>query len=135
MSIKNIIDKIGMKRISHWTLLACISLFLVGLFQLVLFWSLKTYVKSTYFWQTQTQIFNAFSPYSFMGFLVWFIQVYSVLFIPLMVYIGFKYKNSINNKKIRIFSISFLIGLFIFLVSIFKLLPLPVDLEVAINNV
>jgi len=95
MFLENMINKIGRDRVIHWILLSLISLFCVGIFEFFYIW----------FFRFQLVNYSRFvGNYGFIDFIVQFIQVYSVLFIPLMVFLGLKYRNSIkfNNKKIKI---------------------------------
>lgn len=44
-------------------------------------------------------------PYTIVSFCLWCFQRYSILFIPLLLYIGYKYKDKISSKKLNIISI------------------------------
>jgi hypothetical protein len=105
MILNNIINKIGRERLIHWVFLFSLSLFCVGLFEFFYLWVFKYQIDG---------YLKFAGNYNFNNFIVQFIQVYSVLFIPLLSFIGFKYRNSIkfNGKKLKVFSILFLIGLF-----------------------
>ena len=53
-----------------------------------------------------TAVTNGYlSPYTIVSFCLWCFQRYSILFIPLLLYIGYKYKDRINSNKLNIFSI------------------------------
>lgn len=120
MKLKEIIDKIGMKRINHWVFLASIALAFDGVLQFIIFWFRGDWIKSTAYWINEGSGFNGIN--SLSNYLVWYAQVYFCLFIPLIVYLGFKYKNSFNGKKIKVFSISVLSFMFIFLAEKFGLI-------------
>ena len=119
MRIKDIIEKIGKKRIDNWIFIFCLGLTSDGIFQFIYFWFQGTsWVKSTAYWINEGSGYNGIS---FSNYLVWFTQVYFCLFIPLIVYLGFKYKNIFNGKKIKGFSVFSLSCLFIFLTMNFHM--------------
>jgi hypothetical protein len=118
-SINEFINKIGRKRFEYWIFLSCIALSFDGILQFFVFWFQGNWIKSTAYWIQESNGYNGIG--SFTNYLVWFIQVYFVLFIPLIVYLGFKYKNKFNGKNIRVFSFFVLSFLFIFLESKFTL--------------
>ena len=99
MKINEIINKIGRERIDRWMFIFCIGLFFDGLFQFIFFWFRGDWIKSTAYWINEGSGFNGIG--SFSNYLVWFAQVYFCLVIPLIVYLGFKYKNVFNGKKIN----------------------------------
>jgi len=113
MALKEIIDKIGKKRLDNWVFLFCLGLALDGIFQFILFWFQGNWIKSTAYWINEGSGYNGIN--SFSNYLIWFTQVYLCLFIPLIVYLGFKYKNKLNGKKIKILSLIILSLIFIFL--------------------
>jgi hypothetical protein len=119
--INGLIDKIGNKKIEQWIFLACIALSFDGLLQFIVFWLYGTWIKSTVYWVNEGSGFNGIG--SFTNYLVWFIQVYFCLFIPLIVYLGFKYKDRFNGKNLKIFS---LVGLSVF----FAFFELPFKMSV-----
>ena len=109
-NLLNIIKKVGKNRINRWMLLFSISLFCVGIFEFFYIWFFRYQISgySRFVWN-----------YGFRDFVVQFMQVYSVLFIPLLSYVGFKYRNSIkfNSKKIKIIInllLIFIFSLFIY---------------------
>ena len=117
--INGLIDKIGKKRIEQWIFLSCVALSFDGLLQFFVFWLQGTWIKSTAYWVNEGSGFNGIS--SFTNYLIWFIQVYFVLFIPLIVYLGFKYKDKFNGKNMKVFSLFSLSVIFVFLELPFKM--------------
>lgn len=119
MKPKEIIDRIGKKRINTFVLMFSLGLFYDGLIQFIIFWFRGDWIKSTAYWINEGSGFNGIN--SFSNYLVWFTQVYFCLFIPLIIYLGFKYKNSFKGIKIKIFSVFILSFLFIFLAINFSM--------------
>jgi hypothetical protein len=117
--INNFINKVDRKKLDIWIFLFCIALAFDGLLQFIVFWFQGTWIKSTAYWINEGSGFNGID--SFTNYLVWFIQVYFVLFIPLIVYLGFKFKYKFNGKNIKIFSLVGLSVLFAFLELPFKI--------------
>ena len=113
MIIKSLIEKIGKKRIDNWIFLFCLGLTLDGIFQFIFFWFQGNWIKSTAYWINEGSGYNGIN--NFSNYLIWFTQVYLVLFIPLIVYLGFKYKNSLNGNKVKILSLFILSLSFVFL--------------------
>lgn len=114
MNVKNIIERIGKNRLIHWILLFSIGLFCVGVFEFFYIW----------FFRYQIEGYLKFClDYSFKDFIIEFIQVYSVLFVPLLSFIGFKYKNSkkFNSKKVKILMIMLLIAFFYLCMFFYKI--------------
>ena len=116
MQIKKLIEKIGKKRLNNWLLFFCIGLALNGFMQFIYLWFNQRWVISTWCWKYQTGI----SGLTFSTYLIWFIQVYSVLFIPLIVFLGFKFKSKFDFKKINYLSIFVLIFIFFIFGLLFK---------------
>jgi len=96
----------------RWIFEASLSLFCVGVFEFF------------YIWLNRYQIvdYSGFAfDYSFRTFLIQFMQVYSPLFIPLFIFLGLKYRNSLklNIKKIKILTNFFILCFFSLLTYIF----------------
>ncbi len=94
---------VGLSRIF---LLFSIGLFIDGIFEFVFFWFSGAYVvalkKTDWFILTPTHIY---SQLNFFTYCIWFAEVYSILFIPLMVYLGYKYINYSNRNVTVLFSV------------------------------
>jgi hypothetical protein len=112
MKFKEVIERIGRERINYWVFLTSIALAFDGLFQFIFFWVKMNWLKSTIYWTIEGSGYAYVN--SFLNYLIWFTQIYFCLFIPLIVYLGFKYRNSFNGKKIKIFSVFILSFLFVF---------------------
>lgn len=95
MKLEKMFNKLGEKNVNRWILEFCVSLFCVGIFEFFYIW-LTRYENINYLKFTNN--------YTLTSFLVQFVQVYSVLFIPIIIYFGFKYRNStkLNGKKMKI---------------------------------
>lgn len=119
MKITELIDRISKNRINHWLFLFSIGLAFNGIFQFIYLWFRGDWFKSTSYWVNEGSGYNGIN--SFSNYLVWFTQVYLCLFIPLIVYLGFRYKNKLNGEKIKIFSVFVFSFLFIFIYSNFSL--------------
>jgi hypothetical protein len=113
MNIKELIEKIGRERINHYLFIFSIGLALNGFFQFIYLWLQGNWFKSTAYWIQEGGGYNGIN--SFSNYLIWFTQVYLCLFIPLIVYLGFRYKNKLNGKILKIFSVFVFSFLFIFL--------------------
>jgi hypothetical protein len=113
MNIKGSIEKIGMKRINNWLFIFSLGLAFNGVFQFFYFWIKMNWLKSTIYWTHEGSGYAYVN--SFSNYLIWFTQIYLCLFIPLIVYLGFRYKNIFNDKKIKVFSVFVFSFLFIFL--------------------
>lgn len=106
---ENTINKLGKKNIDRWIIEFVAMLFCVGIFEFFYIW-INRYSLVGY---------SAFvGSYELRDYFVQFIQVYGVLFIPLISYLGFKYRNSnnFNTKKIKTAFTIFLISLFSYLI-------------------
>lgn len=77
------------KNLNRWILEFCVMLMFVGIFEFFYIWTFK---------------FN-WANNNFTLFMIQFVQVYSVLFIPIISYLGFKYRNSLkyNSKNSKLF--------------------------------
>jgi hypothetical protein len=106
--IEKIIHQIGEKRIEGWIFLASIALFCDGIFEFVYFWFSGVYLAV---FQKLTFL-GIFYQHNFFIYCIWFTQVYSVLFIPLLVYLGYKYRFYRDKKLIKISFNLFLILIF-----------------------
>lgn len=118
------LSKVGLNRIF---LLFSISFFIDGVFEFVYFWFSGAYVealkKTNWFILTPEHIY---SQLNFFTYCIWFAEVYSVLFIPLMVYLGYKYINY-KNKNLTIIFSSFIIIIFSILSYLsFRDSPFPI---------
>jgi len=95
--------KIGLSRLA---LLFSIGLFVDGVFEFIFFWFSGLYVdalkKTNWFILTPEHIY---SQLNFFTYCIWFAEVYSILFIPLMVYFGYKYINYKNRNLTIFFSV------------------------------
>lgn len=105
MRINDIIEKIGKDKIIHWILLFSIGLFCVGIFQFFYIWMFKFQLEN---------YLNFAIDYSFKTYVIMFTQVYSVLFIPLLCFIGFKYKDSDKFNSVKYKGLILIFLLFIF---------------------
>jgi hypothetical protein len=114
MKLREILNKIGKKRLDNWLLMFCLGLAYDGILQFFIFWFRGDWIKSTAYWINEGSGFNGIN--SFSNYLIWFSQVYFCLFIPLIVYLGFKYKNNFNGIKMKIFSVFILSFMFTFLI-------------------
>ena len=119
MKIIEVIGKIGKKRIDRWIFIFCIGLCFDGLLQFIVFWFSGDWIKSTAYWINEGSGFNGIG--SFSNYLIWFTQVYFCLFIPLIVYLGFRYKNKLCSKKLKVFSVGILSFMFIYLAKSFSM--------------
>ena len=74
-------------------------------------------------------------PYTIVSFCLWCFQRYSILFIPLLLYIGYKYKDRINSNKLNIFSIiSFILIIIIVEIIAYVFFYKKYDSSVTIND-
>jgi hypothetical protein len=54
----------------------------------------------------ETAITNGYlPPYTIVSYCLWCFQRYSILFIPLLLYIGYKYKDKVSSNKLNILSV------------------------------
>jgi len=83
-----------------------------------------------------TAITNGYlPPYTIVSFCLWCFQRYSILFIPLLLYIGYKYKDRINSNKLNIFSIiSFILIITIVEIIAYVFFYKKYDPSVTIND-
>ena len=83
-----------------------------------------------------TAITNGYlPPYTIVSFCLWCFQRYSILFIPLLLYIGYKYKDRINSNKLNIFSIiSFILIIIIVEIIAYVFFYKKYDSSVTIND-
>jgi hypothetical protein len=101
MILKEIIEKLYKKLISN-TLWVCVCFALDGIIILI-----------------ETALTNGYlPPYTIVSYCLWCFQRYSILFIPLLLFIGFKYKDKVNSSKLKVLSVV----IFILTISIIEII-------------